>query len=157
MNREAIYSALFARVAAATWAAIPITGATAFVAKSRKRLGLAETPPDQMPALYQTQLSELVKRDVGKPPIYTLKVELLVYVSHLADTDNTVIPTQQLNPILDAIQAALEPQPIDGDAQKNTLGKLVYDCKIVGEIKNYEGDLGDFGVLAIPVEIIVPF
>lgn len=157
MNREAIYAALFARVSGATWAAIPITGATGFIAASRKRVGLAETPPDQMPALYQTQVAEDVVRKPGQPAIVTLKVQWLVYVCHLANVESTVIPTQQLNPILDAMQLAMEPNGTDGDPQRCTLGRLVYDCKIAGKINNYEGDLGDFGVLEIPVEIIVPF
>lgn len=157
MNRENIYAALFARISAATWPAIPISGATTWASASRKMQGWAEVPPGNMPALFQTQVSERVKRDPGKPPVWTLMVELRVYVAHLANTDQSVIPTQQLNPILDAIQAAMEPTFVDGDPQRCTLGKLVYDCKIVGEVKDFEGDLGDLGVLVIPVEIIVPF
>lgn len=157
MGREAIYAALFARVSAITWTAIPISGKTTWGAASRKLLGWGDVPSDQMPAIFQTQVYERVQRDVNRPPRYVLGVEWRVYVAHLAQSDSEVIPTQQLNPILDAIQLAMEPNGTDGSPETNTLGKLVYDCKIVGEIKNFEGDLGDLGVLLIPVEIQVPF
>lgn len=157
MNRESIYAALFARVGAAVWPALPLSGKTTFTTVSRKIQGWGDVPLDQMPALFQTQVYERIKRDPGKPPVYILGVEWRVYVAHLADQDISVNPSTSLNYVMDGIQMAMEPNASDGDPQRNTLGRTVYDCKMVGEIKDFEGDLGDLGVLLIPVEIVVPF
>lgn len=158
MNRENIYQSVFNRVTAATWAALPVSGATGFKTASRKLVAWDAVSTDQMPALYQQQMRETVTRQPNLPPKWALQVRWYVYVAHLASQDGsaTLIPSVQLNAILDAIQAAIEPQTADGPLIKNTLGGLAYEAKIVGTVENFEGDLGDFGVLVIPAEILVP-
>ncbi len=112
-----------------------------------------------MPCLFQTQRTETVTRERGKPPIWVLRAEIFIYVKTLAGQDYEVIPSSQENPILDAVLNILEPNayPSQADAlERTTLGGLVDQCKVVGTIENFEGDLGDLGVLIVPVEMIVP-
>lgn len=157
MIRETIYAALFARVAACTWAPLSEGGATTWAVSSRKLRHWDDTDKSEMPALFTKQVSELEVRQRNLPSKWTLKIELYVYVATLAQQDKTVIPASQLNPILDSIQKALQPQPsVDQSLERNTLGGLVDECKQAGEILNFEGDLGDLGALIIPVEIVVP-
>lgn len=157
MNREAIYAALFARVKAATWPALSEGGATTWAVSSRKLLHWSQVPKESMPALFQTQRSEEVVRQRNLPSKWVLKCELYVYVATLAQQDATVIPSQQLNPIMDAIQKQFEALPGDGTLDRCTLGGLVDECKIAGVVDDFEGDLGDLGVLIIPAEITVPY
>ncbi len=159
ITREPIYAALFARVAAATWAALGPDAITAFKLTSRKLLHWTDPSIiDSMPCLFQTQRTETVIRERGKPPIWKLNVELFIYVKTLANQDAAVIPSQQENPILDAVVAILEPSayPSQKDSPDAcTLGGLVNYCKVQGTVENFEGDLGDLGVLIVPVEIVV--
>lgn len=155
--REATYAALFARVSAATWAALGgVGGPTTWGTKSRKLVHWTKAPLDAMPCLYQKQVDEDVMRTPNLPAHYSLHAELFVYVATLARQNSEIVPSSQLNVIMDAIEAALEPQPASGEVERTTLGGLVYECVIRGKVENFEGDLGDLGVLIVPVEIVVP-
>ena len=57
-----------------------------------------------------------------------------------------------LNPLLDAVEAALAPDPV-GHVQ--TLGGLVSHCWIAGRIQTDEGVPGGQAVAIVPVEILV--
>lgn len=159
-TREPIYAALFAKVSGATWAAQSLTTATAFVTKSRKLRHWVDVQKEEMPALFQTQRTEPVTRESNRPPRWKMNVELFIYVATIAQQDADIIPSQQQNPIMDAIMQSLEPDAGSvvpgGGLDRCTLGGLVYDCKISGVVENFEGDLGDLGVLIVPVEITVP-
>jgi hypothetical protein len=61
---------------------------------------------------------------------------------------------QVLNPLLDAIEAALAPVPVQGNVQ--TLGGLVSRAYIDGEIEIDEGNIDNQSVAIIPVSIIAP-
>jgi hypothetical protein len=60
-----------------------------------------------------------------------------------------------LNPLLDAIAAALAPTGADLVAGAQTLGGLVKHCWISGAIETDEGALGGQAVAIVPVEILV--
>ena len=61
-----------------------------------------------------------------------------------------------LNPLLDAIEAALAPQA-GGDLAANvvTLGGLAYQAWINGKIETDEGTLGGQSVAIVPIRIVV--
>ena len=157
MNREAIWSALFTRIGAATWPALSIGGSTTWAMKSRKLLHWNEVPNEAKPAFFQRQMGAKVVRQRGLPAKWVLKGELYIYVATLAQQNETLIPSQQLNPIMDAVQAQFAALPGDGTMDRCTLGGLVDECKIEGEVEDFDGDLGDIGVLIVPVEITVPY
>jgi hypothetical protein len=147
MTREPIYAALFASLASLTSLAAPNT----VVTLSRKLQHWSDVEPSLQPAVFMAQGKEDVpKRLRGTPGRYTFNVTLYVYVN---TAGTGVVPATVLNPILDAIQACLE--PVLG-GQPNTLGGLVYSCWIQGEIMTYEGTLGDQEVASIPIVIEVP-
>lgn len=138
MNREAIYAALFALVSD-----------DAFVTKSRKLLHWNDVQANQQPAMFQAQGKETVAAPaaVGLPTRWLLEATLYVYVS----TQGATSPGEVLNPILDALTAKLDPNPI-GTPQ--TLGGLVEWARIEGSIETSEGNLGDQEVAMIPVRIL---
>lgn len=138
MNREAIYSALFSQV----------VSSSVWRTASRRLLHWNDVPAKQQPALFMAQRGESVQTERGKPPIWRLNVDLYVYCR----TDGGLAPGPILNPLVDAIEAALAPNQIE-NAQ--TLGGLVTWCRIEGAIETDEGTLGDQTVAIIPISILV--
>jgi hypothetical protein len=143
--RETIYAALFALV----------SGSSAFATSSRKLVHWSDVGPEEHPAIFQRQLDEERIQQRGLPPKIKLHVELYVYAHTLAQQlDPYVVPSQALNPLLDAIDAALAPdEPINNVL---TLGGIVSHCWIEGKTENFEGVIGDQAVAIIPISILVP-
>jgi len=142
MNREPIYSALFATVAAAA----------NFVTASRRLRHWGDVGPAEQPALFQAQKSETAKRARGLPPRWTLEVELYVYAQA---PDELTAPATVINPLLDAVEAALAPSGADLATATQTLGGLVSHCWIAGKIQTDEGVLGGQAVAIVPIEIVI--
>lgn len=138
MSREAIYSALFSRLQR-----IPSVQTC-----SRKLKHWADV--EEFPAIFQNQKGELAaKSGRGVPTVWTLSCDIYVYVKVSAEE----LTSTALNDVLDHIQAALAaPEPI---SNKQSLGGLVEDCWINGQIVTDEGSLGEIGVAIIPVQIVV--
>lgn len=137
MNREAIYSALFAAVSVAP----------GLVTTSRKLKHWNDVPASQRPALFQAQKREISMVQTGQPTRWLLEVDLYLYVSTLGATS----PGAVLNPIVDAITAMLDLQ-VGGFPQ--TLGGMVHYARVEGTVETDEGTLGDDAVAIIPVQIM---
>jgi len=140
VNRELVYQTLFATV----------SGAAGFATASRRLRHWSDVSAAEQPALFQVQKSESARREAGLPPRWTLSVDLFVYARA---ADDLSPPTAVLNPLLDAIEAALAPDPVT-DLQ--TLGGKVAHCWIAGKVETDEGVLGGQAVAIVPVEILVP-
>ena len=140
MTREAIYEALFAR----------LTAAAGFATASRRLRHWSDVGPAEQPALFQVQKSETARRDAGLPPRWTLAVDLFVYAQA---PDDVTAATTVINPLLDAIEAALAPDPV---TNVQSLGGLVAHCWIAGKVETDEGVLGGQAVAIVPIEILVP-
>lgn len=139
--REAIYAALFAQVA----------GAAGFVTAARRLRHWSEVSPPEQPALFMRQKAERAAvPTLGAPTVWTLAVDLYVY-AHAADP--YVAPATVLNPLIDAVEAALAPAPATG-VQDLGLPAMVQHAAITGKIEITEGALRDQAVAIIPVEIL---
>lgn len=141
MNREPIYEALFAL----------LSGAAAFATASRRLRHWSAVASVEQPALFQVQRKETAKAEEGSPTMW--RAELDIYVYCQAPDDETA-PATVLNPLLDALEAALAPQGADRAAGTQTLGGLVKHCWIGGTIETDEGALGGQAVAIVPVEIL---
>lgn len=139
-TREAIYAALFAL----------LQGAGGFQTVGRRVQPWSALSSAQQPALFLVAKGEDHARLAGMPSRRTLQADLVVYA--MAPDDNTA-GSQVLNPLLDAIQAALQPPPYSAD---QTLGGLVQHAWIEGHIQTDEGALGSQAVAVIPVHILAP-
>lgn len=137
MNREAIYSALFATME-------KIAG----VRTSSRRLR-SWTEVEEFPAIFQAQKSETgTKSGRGVPTKWDMYCELFIYTHDEPEK----LASQSLNEMLDLVEQALaSPNPID---HKQTLGGLVHDCWIDGQITTDEGTLGENAVAIVPIHII---
>ncbi|HZL59438.1 MAG TPA: hypothetical protein VFC38_07030 [Stellaceae bacterium] len=139
MNREPIYAALFDL----------LSNAAPFVTASRRLRHWSDVGPAEQPALFVVQKSETAERRNGLPPKWRALVDVYVY-AHAPD--EAAAPSIVLNPLLDAVEAALAPK--DSGAVQ-TLGGLVSHATIVGRIETDEGVLGGQSVAIVPVEILV--
>jgi hypothetical protein len=151
VTRESIYAAVFARFAALSF----VSGsATTFVTVSRKLQHWEEVEAEGYPALFQVQTTETVEQKRGLPPKWTLGILLYIYVRTQAQSGENVIPSQLLNPILDAVDGALRHD--DLAAGTCTLGGLVSHAWVSGPVETSEGQLGDLELCVIPIEMLVP-
>lgn len=150
-TRESLYQAIFAKFAGLSFTS---GTKTAFGLTSRRLQHWEDLEIENFPALMQVQTKESVKQTRGIPTAWTLEMLLYIYVRTEAQQDATVIPSQLLNPIMDAIDAALRPD--DLKAGTCTLGGLVSHAWISGPIETSEGNLGDLEVAVVPLEIVVP-
>lgn len=143
INREAIYQALFDLV----------KNLPGFSTASRRARLAKDVAPEEQPALFMEEgPGETVQHQgQGLPGVHFLYVDMGFY-ARLAE-DKNVAPGTILNPLIDAIEAALAPDP---DEEDQTLGGLVEYCRISGKIEKNEGLLDGQASVVIPVEILVP-
>ena len=139
--REPIYAALFGLAA----------GAGGFVTAARRFRHWSEVTPAEQPALFMRQKSEAgAVKALGAPTVWTLVVELHLYAHQ---SDPYAAPASVLNPLIDAVEAALAPSPATG-VQNLGLPAMVQHAYIAGKIVTDEGVLRDQAVAIIPVEIL---
>ena len=101
----------------------------------------------ECPAAYLALAGETRIPSHGKPPKIVLEGEIWLYVR--TEEQEAAVA---VNPILDAIDKALEPPP---GVERFTLGGLVHHCWIEGQTQIFEGNLGDTAVAIIPVKLLV--
>lgn len=152
--RETVYAALFAKLFSMQSAVDPLPAGT-FKMVSRRWQTFDDVPSESMPCLFLNQVGEDPAQSRGLPGKWTLHTHLWIYINSEAQTDQTVIPSQILNPLIDAIEnVALAPD--DHSKMVCTLGGLVSHCWIEGAVETSEGVLGDTEIARIPVGILVP-
>lgn len=141
MNREVILSALFARLSAAA----------SFATVSRRLKLWSSVAPTDKPALFMVERADLYSHaSEAVAETITLQVDVYLYID--AGQDQAGAPISSLNILLDAVDAALKPDPL---SRKQTLGNLVSHCWIEGRLLKDAGDLDGNGVAVIPVRILV--
>ena len=139
--REPIYAALFDLAA----------GAAGFVTAERRLRHWSDVAPAEQPALFMTQKSEVAAvKTLGAPTVWTLLVEFYLYAH---SSDPYLSPATVLNPLVDAVEAALAPAATTG-LQDLGLPSMVQHAYIAGKIDTEEGVLGDQAIAIIPVEIL---
>jgi hypothetical protein len=139
MIREPIYAALFAL----------IEDAAPFVTTSRRLRHWSDVGAAEQPALFMIQKSETAEERRPLPVKWRASVDLYLYAQA---PDETTAPATVLNPLLDALETALAPDPV---SHVQTLGGLVQHCWVSGRIATDEGVLGGQSVAIVPVEILV--
>ncbi len=141
INREPIYAALFGLV----------EQAADFAVVDRRLRHWSDVAPAEQPALFMAQKSELASvKTLGAPTVWTLAVDLYVYAH---SSDPYLAPATVLNPLLDAVEAALAPSATTG-IQDLGLPAQVQHAYISGKIETDEGVLGDQAVAIVPIEVL---
>lgn len=132
-----------------------IDGVISFQTSSRRMKQWDDIANVLKPALYLTEQKEHhVRAESQAPVVRTITYEAYIFI---ATTDPNAVPMTQLNNILDLIDPAvggvLKP---DAMTNRQTLGGLVWDCFIDGEIDKVPGDFDGQGVAIIPIRVIIP-
>jgi hypothetical protein len=141
INREPIYAALFGLMQTAA----------DFAVVDRRLRHWSDVSPAEQPALFMVQKTETPSVHThGAPAVWTLAVDLYLYAH---SSDPYLAPVTVLNPLLDAVEAALAPSATTG-IQDLGLPALVQHAYIAGKIETDEGVLGDQAVAIVPVEIL---
>jgi len=139
--REAIYAALWTLAA----------GAAIFASTNRRLRHWGEVAPAEQPALFMAEKGgQAMTKALGAPIAWTLYADFYVYVH---SSDPYLAPAMVLNPLLDALEAALAPSPATG-IQNLGLPAMVQHAYISGKIETDEGVLGDQAIAIVPVEIL---
>ena len=138
MSREAIYQALFARVSAAA----------DFATATRRVKEYTDVDQATQPAILQVELGEKWAEPGTPPQAVVLRAKLFLYCE---SNDPTEPVSTQINTLMDAVVAALAPPDIE---ERQTLGGLVYNTAIVGDVTIAEGLSGQSEV-SIPIEIML--
>jgi hypothetical protein len=138
MSREAIYQALFARVSTAA----------DFATATRRIKEYADVDQATQPAILQVELGEKWAEPGTPPQAVVLRAKLFLYCE---SNDPTEPVSTQINTLMDAVTAALAPPDIE---ERQTLGGLVYNTAIVGDVTIAEGLSGQSEV-SIPLEIML--
>lgn len=141
ISRETIYAALWQLA----------EGAGNFASANRRLRHWADVAPIEQPALFMSEKGgRAAVRTLGAPIVWTLYAEFYLYVH---SSDPYLAPAMILNPLLDAIEAALAPPPSTG-IQNLGLPEMVQHASIAGKIETDEGVLGDQAIAIVPVEIL---
>jgi len=144
IEREKIYAALFEKLKMAG-------EITAVNTISRKFRHFVDVPSGEQPALFQLQVAETYRRRRGLPPVITLEVHWYLYID--TSEDSNASPAILINPIVDAMEQAIEPDYCTSDVQ--TLGGLVSHAWIEGTEKIYEGNLGNQAIVQMIINILI--
>lgn len=137
--REEIYAALFAYL----FALKP----SIFVTASRRLRHIEEMQPSEFPAAFQVQDTETPNARPVLPTIWTLSPEWWVYAY---EPNPEAAPSTKLNPLLDAICNALDPET---PVTLQMLDGRVYHACVSGGIEIVEGVLGDRALAIISLKI----
>jgi hypothetical protein len=138
-TREQIMQALFALV----------SGSASFVTASRRLKLWTDVSASERPAIFQYERDDVYTSGKNYLSIVEMNVDLYIYTAPGADSG--VTPISLLNPLLDAVDAALAPSPV---TRRQTLGGLVSHCYIDGKVMKDPGDIDGDGIAVIPVKIL---
>lgn len=141
INREAIYSALFAKLCT-------ING---LATTSRKLRHWVDVPAAEQPALFVIQKSETPQTTTGQPSAWRFDCDVYIY----ANTADEAAPSTKVNELLDQLCNLInEVHPVTGRAVLPDCDDVHY-CRINGTIQTDEGVLGDQAVCIVPITMLV--
>jgi hypothetical protein len=121
---------------------------------SRRDRAPEQVGPGLSPALFIIDPGERYERpSPNLPPKRYLEVEAIFY-NDVGPENLNLIPMTVVNNALDALDALLLPD--DSAINRFTLGGLVYNCYVKGDIKKSTGaKTGKAGAI-VPIEILIP-
>ncbi len=153
-TREQVAVALFSLVSTS------VGNVVGLKTSARRILMPKDVSPPQTPALFQVQVKEQYEREPGKmlgiPPKRTMRFDLWLYVTDATNTSGglTIVPSTQLNIMIQAIETVFAPDPV---TNSSTLGGLVASARIEGDIDYLETRTRDgLSMAMIPVAVLIP-
>jgi hypothetical protein len=148
-SRKAIAAALLAR----------LTSGGQFTLSGRRNAAPEQAASPDKPGLFLIKPRESYKYDNeqqhGVPPVRDMEFLAAVYTD--VGANPSAVPADIIDDLLDAIDTALAPNFADqvNNGARQTLGGLVYDCRIEGEVELAPGDSQGKGQVAIPIRVVL--
>lgn len=129
-----------------------------FVGNGRRLRAPEQAASPGKPGIYLVKPREHYRyaggeQERGTPPVREFSFLAVIYTD--VGSDETAVPADVIDDLLDAIDAALAPSVMDQlqNGGRQTLGGLVYDCRIEGEPDLAPGDIQGKGESAIPIKV----
>ena len=154
LDREAIYSALFALTADITWDRG--NGAETFKERTRRLALFTDVGRSSQPWLGQAEHNEQISQQTGFPYKHILECSWMIYHQDGEEPGST--PAILTNLIISACEKALEPkvQDVGFFERRNTLQGLVHHCFVDGTILKDPGDIDKQALIVVPIKLLVP-
>jgi hypothetical protein len=149
-TRKAIAAALLAQ----------LTAGGAFVNSGRRLRKPEQAAAPGAPALYLIKPKESHLYDSadeqGVPPKRELHFLAVIYTD--VGSDETAVPADVIDDLLDAVDAALAPSVAEqlSAGNRTTLGGLVYSVRIDGDSDLAPGDIQGKGSTVVPIRVVLP-
>jgi hypothetical protein len=89
----------------------------------------------------------------GAVPKRAIEAKIFIYLNA---KDPSICGASLLNEAMDALDSAFAVSGADLLVGRNTLGGLVYHCRIDGKLMKDPGDLDGDALLIVPVKLILP-
>jgi hypothetical protein len=134
-----------------------LTAGGQFVKSGRRLTSPEDAAEPGKPALFLIKPSESYQRDEsGTPPVRTLQFYATIYTD--VGNDPNAVPADIMDDLLDVLDAQLAPNFADqvSGGGRQTLGGLVYDCRIVGDPDIGPGDPQGKSIAVIPIHVTLP-
>lgn len=143
VTREQVAEALFSL----------LTNSAAYAYSSRRFQTWDTIQSVQKPALFMIEHNEHhIKQKLITPAVRTLDVDVYLFIASGLDPHAT--PITDLNNLVDAIDPTSGGVLAPGLDGRQTLGGLVTDCYLEGEIIKVPGDLDGQGVAILPIKVV---
>lgn len=147
VSREDVFANLFALLRAAT-----LPEGYRWATTSRRLKEWTQVPPADQPALFlQETFQEVAENNLALPE-ERWHAHVWVYFRADGSPDPNCPPDTLVNIFIDSVLKAIR-NPRAGERQ--TLGGLVYHCKVDGTIAFDSGVLDNQGVIVIPLTILI--
>lgn len=144
VSREEIYDGIFQQL-------LKLQTNSQFVTVDRKLVNYSKVDTASQPALYQLQSGESIKQVRGRPPEYSMSLELFLYAWN-ADPTPGHYPSRILNPLLDLI---FDVFAVPAGQSDQTFGiPSVQRIWIEGKVMIAEGVLANQIIAVVPVNIL---
>ena len=148
-SRKSIAAALLAQ----------LTQGSQFAKSGRRDRAPEQAAAPTAPGLYLLKPRETYRYSDGAgrgvPPVRELYFLAVIYTDVGANA--SAVPADVIDDLLDAMDQALAPSPADqlANGARQTLGGLVYDCRIDGEVECAPGDLQGKGQTVVPIKVVL--
>ncbi len=148
VSRKSIAAALLAQ----------LTAGGQFIKSGRRDRAPEQAASPNAPGLYLVKPREEYRYesgDRGVPPVRDLYFLAVIYTDVGANA--AAVPADLIDDLLDAVDQALSPAVADQitNGGRQTLGGLVYDCRIEGEVECAPGDNQGKGQTTVPIRVVL--
>ena len=128
--------------------------ATKFVTVGRKFTDWDQITAAQRPALFLWERGETIayQNEVGQ--VVTMHDDAIICLD--PSPEPTRDPISDIDALLDELDRVLAPTTgMDQAMGRQTLGGLVYHCRIQGEIVKASGDVSNISLLIVPINVMI--